>query len=419
MRFQAPRGTEDVLPGESYRWQWLEEQFQAHTALYGYREIRTPTFEDTELFVRTSGETSEVVSKQMYEFVDKGGRQITLKPEGTAPVMRAVIEHNLCPPGTTQRLWYATPFFRHERPQKGRLREAHQFGLELVGSPSPLADAEIIEVTVRFFERLGLTGLHVLLNSIGRSECRSRYRQTILEHLGPYLESLDEEPRANALKNPLRLLDSKDPEVQARLTSLPPIYDFLEDQSRANLDELQRILTLQQVPFQLAPNIVRGLDYYTDTVFEVQSSSLGAQSALCGGGRYDGLIKEIGGPPTPAVGVGIGIERLLIVLEAQGMLPEEPPPDVYLVSAGEAARDHVLRLASELRRGGLRVLVDLDFRSLKSQLRQADKSCARFAVILGDEELEAGVVTTRDLKTADQRRVPRDAVLSELIGSCR
>jgi histidyl-tRNA synthetase len=414
MRFQAPRGTNDVLPGDSHRWIDLENQFRSLAALYGYREIRTPVFEETDLFVRSSGETSDIVSKQMYSFEDKGGRNITLKPEGTAPAMRAVIEHNLCPQGTVARLSYVTPIFRYERPQKGRYRQAHQVGLELLGSASPAADAEIVEMTVRFYERLGLPGVQVLLNSLGRDECRTRFREAILQHAEPYLRDQSDEVRAKAQKNPLRLLDSKDPAVHEALSGVPPVTDFLEEESQRRFDELQALLSEAGVPYRVAPEIVRGLDYYTETVFEVQSSKLGAQSALCGGGRYDDLIRQLGGPQTPAVGVGMGIERALMVLEEEGLAIPVEGVDVYLVLAGPEAAVRGRELVRTLRESGISVVLDLEVRSLKAQLRQADRSGARHALILGEDELAKGTVQVRHLASGEQGEEAMDGLAKRL-----
>ena len=418
MRFQAPRGTEDCLPDQSDRWAWLEGEFRALSRLYGYKEIRTPTFEDTDLFVRSSGETSDIVTKQMYEFTDKGDRSMTLKPEGTAPAIRAVIEHNLCPPSSVARLSYITPIYRYERPQKGRLRESHQVGLELIGSPSPAADAEVIEVTVRFYERIGIDDAEVSLNSIGRDECRDKYRAAILDHIAGYLAAQPEDFQARAKKNPLRLMDSKDPAVVEALKGLPPIVDYLEDDSKTRLAEVQRLLTDAGVRYRLAPEIVRGLDYYTETVFEVSSTRLGAQSALCGGGRYDNLVKELGGSDTPAVGVAMGIERALIVLQDMERGPATEKPDVFIVQATESAKDECVRLARTLREAGLVTMIDLDGRSMKSQMKFADREGARFALILGDEELAEMVATVRNLATSEQRKAPlvgiADAIRSML-----
>jgi histidyl-tRNA synthetase len=417
MRFQAPRGTEDCLPGQSDRWIWLENEFRALTRLYGYHEIRTPTFEETELFVRSSGETSDIVSKQMYSFKDKGDRDLTLKPEGTAPVIRAMLEHNLSQQGSVCRFSYVTPIFRYERPQKGRLREAHQVGLELIGSTAPEADAEIIEVTVQFYERIGIDEIEVSLNSIGRAECREKFQAAILKHMDSYLAGLEEDARARALKNPLRLLDSKDPAVQEALKGLPSIHEFLEPESKERLARVERLLTEAGIQYRLAPEIVRGLDYYTEIVFEVQSTKLGAQSALCGGGRYDDLIKELGGASTPAVGVAMGIERALIVLEAMERGPADIKPDVFIVQATPAAKGACYKLARNLRSGGFATLMDYDGRSMKSQLKQADREGARFAILIGDDELAKNVVTLRTLATSEQREVPIDLVLDALRGS--
>jgi len=412
VRYQAQRGTEDVLPSESYRWQWLEREFVDYSKLYGYQEIRTPTFEDTGLFVRSSGETSDIVTKQMYNFLDKGGRDITLKPEVTAPAIRAVIEHNLCPPGTVCRLSYVSPIYRYERPQKGRLREAHQVGLELIGSPSVAADAEIIGLTVGFYKRLGLKETNVLLNSLGRAECRARYRQAILAHASNWLAQQPEEMQEKTKKNPLRLLDSKDPEVQELMASAPSILDFLEEVSKLRFDQLQCLLTEAGVKYTVSPGIVRGLDYYTETVFEVQSEGLGSQNSLCGGGRYDDLIKELGGPPTPSVGVAMGIERALMVLEQQDLLPPETKPDYFVAfTPGEETRRAALNIAKELRAKSLVTLMDIDGKSLNSQMRQADKTGARKVVIVGENELQSGTVTVKDLASGEQETVARDRIV--------
>lgn len=403
MRYQAPRGTEDVLPSQVQNWLRLERIFRATANLYGYEEIRTPTFEDTDLFIRSSGDTSEVVSKQMYSFIDKGDRNITLKPEGTAPAMRALIEHNLCQPGGICRLSYVTPVFRYERPQKGRLREPHQVGLELVGSSSAEADAEVIEATVRFYEALGIEGIRVRLNSIGRSDCRTAYRDALLAFARPILADMPDEFRLKAERNPLRLLDSKDPKLAESLKEAPAILGFLEPDSRARLDATQALLQEAGIAYDLDGGIVRGLDYYTETVFEIHSDLLGAQSTLCGGGRYDNLIKELGGPDLPAVGVGIGIERALIVLESR---PEPPfSPDVFVVALGPEAREAARGALRALRAGNVTCITDLEGRSLKSQLNQANRAGARWAVILGEDELKNGVATVRSMADGAQQNV--------------
>lgn len=410
MKFQAPRGTHDILPIEAHLWRYLESHFNQLVSRYGYGEIRTPAFEETELFTRTSGDTSDIVTKQMYQFIDKGGRDVTLKPEGTAPAVRAFLEHHLGTQGSTTRLWYQTPVFRYERPQKGRFRQHHQFGLECLGSASPLVDAEVIEIAVRFYQALGLTELMVSVNSIGRAETRQRYREAILGHAKTYLRDLDVQERERAERNPLRLLDSKDPKAIELMAYAPSILDHLEEASANHFSALQSALAAAQIPYQVSPQIVRGLDYYTDTVFEVHSNSLGAQTAICGGGRYDGLVKDIGGPDTPAVGFGMGIERLVLVLESHGLVPPLPRPDAYLVAATESARAKVLALTRQLRNAGFSVQCDLDQRNLKSQFKQADRSSARFALILGDDELASNSITIRELATGDQRLIPESSI---------
>ena len=415
MNYQAPRGTEDVLPGTSHHWLHVEQAFRDITRRYGYRELRTPTFEDTDVFLRTSGETSDIVTKQMYSFIDKGDRSITLRPELTAPAMRSVIEHNLCPPGSLLRLSYIGPIFRYERPQKGRLREAHQFGLEFVGASSPLADAEVIELTVRFYESLGLSNLVVSLNTVGRAECMASYRAAILQHVSGWLETQSEEGRAKALKNPLRLLDSKDAATREALVGLPSIHDYLEDASRENFETLKNLLTEANVNFVVDPTIVRGLDYYTETVFEVQSSHLGAQSSLCGGGRYDNLCADLGGKATPSVGVGMGIERLLIALEAESKLPQIPSPDAFIVAATADAAATVRKITRDLRDQNFEIWWDLESRSLKSQLRQADASGARFAIIIGSDELTTQTAQLKSLLgDSSQLSVPMDQLAARL-----
>lgn len=415
MRFQAPRGTEDILPDEAARWIWLETTFRETTRRFGYGELRTPTFEDTALFLRTAGETSDIVTKEMYTFTDKGDRSITLKPEGTAPAMRAVVEHSLCPPGTITRLAYITPCFRYSRPQKGRLRELHQCGFELIGSSAAAADAEAIELTVQFFRDLGMQQITVLLNSIGRDECRQRYRDAILAHMSAYLQDQDEVTRAQAEKNPLRLLDSKDPAVHTALEGLAPISNFYEETSRARFDEIQQMLTDAGVPFEVRPDIVRGLDYYTETVFEVQHPSLAPGVSICGGGRYDNLVKELGGAPTPSVGVGVGVERTLLAIAGEGIERAKAQPDAFIVCASAEAFRVAQSVARTLRRAGLAVSLDLDNRSFKSQLRQADRSSARFAVVLGEDELRKGTAQLKDLAAGDQVEVP----VEELTGRIR
>lgn len=418
MPFQAPRGTHDILPVHSAAWQHLESVFRDLTRLYGYAEIRTPMFEDAELFVRSAGETSDVVNKEMYRFKDKGDRDLCLKPEGTAPAIRAFVEHNLAEAGLPTRLWYLTHVFRYDRPQKGRYRQSHQLGLELLGSPSPFADAEVIEITMGFYARIGVSNCELRLNSIGREATREAYRSALLTHFQGYLMDKDIEQRARAEKNPLRLLDSKDPSAVSLAHSAPSILDHLEDESRQHFEKLQSILSDRKITFTLDPRVVRGLDYYTDTVFEVTSTSLGAQSSLCGGGRYDTMVKQLGGSDCPAVGVGIGVERALIALEAESGLPAKAGIQVYVVNATPAARQITVQLAVELREAGFAAQFDFENRNLKGQFKQADRSGARFAVVIGDDEMAQSTFTIKDLKSATQESVSQDQLTDYLRQRC-
>lgn len=416
MGYQAPRGTYDILPPEAARWRAVEARFVEWVELHGYGEIRTPVFEDSELFIRSSGEESEVVSKQMYRFKDLGDRDLCLKPEGTAPAIRAFMEHNLGQTGEVTRLWYFTQIFRYERPQKGRNRQAHQLGLELIGSPSPEADAEVIEITMGFYALMGLRSASLKLNSIGRAATRARYVDQLVKFAEPYLKTLDEAARAKALRNPMRMLDSKDPAAVNHFASAPSIQDSLEDDSRAHFDQVQSLLTEAGVTYEIDPRIVRGLDYYTDTVFEVTSDALGAQSSLCGGGRYDGLVKKLGGPHVPCVGVGCGVERLHLVLEAEKHDFAQRQAPLYLVAASEAARAPIRDLARRLRQQGWATLYDIDQANLKRQMKLADRAGSRFALILGEDELRDQSVTVRDLASSHQTPVPLEG-LPEWIAS--
>jgi len=418
MPFQAPRGTHDILPVHSAAWQHLEEVFRDLTRLYGYGEIRTPMFEDAELFIRSAGETSDVVNKEMYRFKDKGDRDLCLKPEGTAPAIRAFVEHSLAESGLPVRLWYLTHVFRYDRPQKGRYRQSHQLGLELLGSPSPYADAEVIEITMEFYSRIGVSNRELRLNSIGRDATREAYRSALLLHFQSYLIDKDTEQRARAEKNPLRLLDSKDPSAISLAHSAPSILDHLEEDSKTHFEELQAILNDRSIKFILDPRVVRGLDYYTDTVFEVTSTSLGAQSSLCGGGRYDTMVKQLGGSDCPAVGVGIGVERALIALEAEAGLPERPGIQVFVVNATPAARQIAVQLASELRKAGYAAQFDFENRNLKGQFKQADRIGAKFAVVIGDDEMAQSSFTVKDLKSATQESVSQDQLTDYLRQRC-
>lgn len=405
-RYQAPRGTNDLTPTvrakepefEIGRWQFVEGVWADLVTQYGYEEIRTPIFEDIELFLRSSGETSDVVSKEMYDFFDKGDRHIALKPEGTAPVMRAYLEHGLGAAGSPTRLWYETHSFRYGRPGKGRYRQLHQFGVELIGSSSPNADAEVIEVAVKFFERVGLGGLKVMVNSIGRGATRSAYRDVILKQVSGWMADQSLDAREKAEKNPLRLLDTKDDDLKGVLVGLPSILEYLEYESRVHFEALQGALAEAGVEFVVTDSVVRGLDYYTDTVFEVVGDALGDGLSLCGGGRYDNLISQIGGPDTPSVGFGAGVERTVLAMIAGGVNPESEKPAAFIVAATEDAWPTVRSLVRALRDEGFDVVWDVDQRKLKQQFKAADRSGAALAVVIGTDEIASGTVKVKALR---------------------
>ncbi|MCW5935732.1 MAG: histidine--tRNA ligase [Fimbriimonadaceae bacterium] len=408
MRFQAPRGTEDTLPSQVAAWRAVEEAWAETVRLFGYEEVRTPIFEDYELFVRSSGETSDVVSKEMYDFFDKGDRHVALKPEMTAPVVRAFLEHSLGAGGLPVRLYYCAPIFRYGRPGKGRLRQFHQVGLELIGSPTPEADLEVIDATYRFYRAIQLKKVELRVNNIGRFEDRARYGEQILAHMEGWLRDQSEEDRAKAQKNPMRLLDTKDPNCRAALGGVPAISAFRGQASQQHHARLVQLLAESGIPFVEDEGIVRGLDYYTDTVFEVVAPELGEGLSLCGGGRYDTLIEQLGGPPTPSVGVAPGVERALLALELQGVAFRAEPLACYLVAATDAAREAVRKLAASLRDEHVSCSLDLEGKGMKAQFKQADRSGASFAAILGDDELAGGYVSLKDLKTGEQRQVKKE-----------
>jgi histidyl-tRNA synthetase len=413
MEYSAPRGTKDTLPDEAAKWRFVEDTFRRLCATYGYGELRTPVFEQTELFVRSVGEGTDIVSKEMYTFTDKGGRSMTLKPEGTAPAVRAYLENHLGGPGVVTKLYYVTPIFRYERPQAGRFRQSHQVGLEVFGAASPVADAEVIELTMAFYREIGLTGLELRLNSLGDADCRAAYRDRLLEHAQAYLDTLDAETAERMRGNPLRLLDSKDPECIAAMADAPAIMDYLEEESREHFEELQSLVRALGIPFELDPRMVRGLDYYNRTVFEVISPSLGAQNSVCGGGRYDGLVATCGGPGTPATGVAIGIERALMLL-GESSAGAGQPPTAFVVTFGEALRHEAFKLATRLRGQGIATGFDLEARSGKSQLRQADRSGARYALILGEDEWARGTAQLKDLRAGTQEEIPLESLPGQL-----
>ena len=416
LKHQAPRGTRDLLPGELERWQWAEARARELLERYAYREIRTPIFEDFELFARTSGESSDVVTKEMYRFADLKGRDLALRPEGTAGVCRAYLEHGLASQGRIHRLWYMGPMFRYGRPQKGRYRQFWQVGAEIIGTLSPGADVEIIALFVDLFEAWGFSGLTVALNSVGTPETRAAYGDALRAWLGPVRAKLSEDSQRRLEENPLRVLDTKDEGdlalIAPRRESMPRMIDALDGEARAHWEAVLAGLEALGVATEIDHGLVRGLDYYTRTAFEVHDRSLGAQSALGGGGRYDGLIAELGGPATPGVGFSIGLDRVLLVLEERGAAAAAAPDSVFVV-AMESTLDAAPALVRALRRS-FRVECDLEGRGFGAQMKAAGKSGARLLVLLGEDEWARGEVLITDLASGVQQTVRRERLETAL-----
>lgn len=395
----AIKGTLDLLPKESYKTQYIESAMREIAENFGFYEMRTPVFEHTELFQRSVGETTDVVQKEMYTFEDKGGRSITLRPEGTAGAARAFLENGLFNEALPQKIYYLTSCYRYEKPQAGRLREFHQFGVEAFGAASPAQDAEIIALANEVFNYLGVENLTLEINSIGCPTCRAEYQKALKAYFESYTSELCETCRGRLERNPMRILDCKSPVCSKIAAGAPKILDYLCDDCRAHFDAVQQYLNAMQIDFTVNPEIVRGLDYYTRTVFEFVSKEIGAQGTVCGGGRYDGLLEELGGKPMPACGFGMGIERLLLLMDAQNTpFPERKGCDIYLASMGEKANLEAARLALDLRNEGLSAQFDTVGRGLKAQMKYADKLGALYTVVLGDEELKTRKAKLKNMK---------------------
>ncbi len=409
---KAIRGTQDVLPSDSAAWQHVERTALQVARDYGFREVRTPVFEHTELFIRSVGETTDVVQKEMYTFDDKGGRSITLRPEGTAGAMRMLLEHGLHNEVLPVKVAYVTSCYRYEKPQAGRLREFHQFGVESYGAASPLADAETIALADAVLKALSVKGVTLRLNSIGCPTCRAEYHKALKAYFESRQDELCGTCQARLGRNPMRILDCKSPVCSAIAADAPVITDYLCHDCAHHFQQVQNYLTAAEIPFELDPHIVRGLDYYTRTVFEFVSDALGAQAVLCGGGRYDGLCEEMGGPKLPALGFAMGLERLLMVLKAQDAMPAEPNRcDIYFASLGEAAAVHCFKLANTLREGGVSAECDTVGRGLKAQMKYADKLGALYAVVVGDTEIETGTAKLKDMQTGETTDITLDESL--------
>lgn len=413
MVYQKPKGTQDLLPGTVEKWQYVEAKARDICRRFNYKEIRTPIFEQTELFQRGVGETTDIVAKEMYTFLDKSARSMTLRPEGTAGVVRAYVENKLYGEPDVTKLYYIGPMFRYEQPQAGRYRQLHQFGIEAFGSADPAIDAEVIALGYLFYKELGLKDVVVELNSVGNAPSRAVYREKLQAYLKPMLPSLCKDCQERYERNPLRILDCK--VDQEKFADAPSIIDSLDDECRSHFETVQSLLTRMGIEYRLNHRLVRGLDYYTHTAFEFKAGGIGAIDTIGGGGRYNGLVGAIGGPDQPGVGLGLGLERALLVLEAQGIeLPVSEPLDVYLISLGEQAERETVKLLFELREAGLRADRDYQGRKLKAQLKSADRLGAKFAAILGDDELAQGVITLKNLASGEQETVALGELAAKL-----
>lgn len=415
MLTNAPRGTKDILPDTVGDWNYVEGEIRELCRRFGYSEIRTPIFEHTELFQRGIGEGTDVVDKEMYTFTDRGERSITLRPENTASAVRAYLQNKLYAQSNLVKLFYIGSMFRYDRPQAGRMREFHQFGVEALGEANPAVDAEVILLAMNLLEGLGLKDLELSINSVGCPKCRSKYRTMLQDFFRDKLEDLCEDCRSRFERSPLRILDCKKDSDKPYMADAPKITDCLCEECAGHFAKLKELLTSAGISFTHDPRLVRGLDYYTKTAFEIKYPPLGAQSAVAGGGRYDGLIEEMGGNPTPAVGFATGLERLLLALESQNLLPEKNRSvDAYVVALGEAAQAEGFKLLNSLRQQGLSAAMDFAGRSMKAQMKQANKLGAKYSVILGEDEIAEGVVMLRSMEDSSQAKVPMNQVAEKI-----
>ncbi|WP_168121658.1 histidine--tRNA ligase [Paenibacillus sp. HB172176] len=404
MKFQKSPGTQDILPGAVERWQFVEGKAREICSRYNFREIRTPIFESTELFQRGVGETTDIVEKEMYTFIDRGERSLTLRPEGTAGVVRSYVENKLYGEPDVSKLYYIGPMFRYERPQAGRYRQLHQFGVEAIGAVDPALDAEVIALGYTFYTEVGLRGVRVEINSVGTPAVRADFREKLLAFLEPKRSILCKDCQSRMDRNPLRVLDCK--EDQKHFEGAPSILDSLDEECRLHFDKVQQCLSDMGIPYSINSKLVRGLDYYTHTAFEYKAEGIGAIDTIGGGGRYNGLVSDIGGPDQPGVGVGLGLERTILLLEHQQTeLPNKHEIDVYLVALGDAADREVTKLVYQLRQRGIRAERDYQGRKMKAQMKSADRLGARFTAILGDNELESGEIVLKDMAKGEQNTI--------------
>lgn len=410
---KAIKGTKDVLPSEVYKNQYIESTCLTVAENFGYKEMRTPVFEHTELFQRGVGDTTDVVQKEMYTFDDKGGRSITLRPEGTAGAARSFLENGLSNEALPQKICYLTSCYRYEKPQAGRLREFHQFGIECFGATSPLADAEMIALAKQIFDELGVKDLHLELNSIGCPTCRAEYHKALKEYFASRVDELCDTCRDRLDRNPMRILDCKSPVCSEIAKDAPVVLDYLCDECKEHFEKTKSYLDAMNIEYIVNPQIVRGLDYYTKTVFEFVADSIGAQGTVCGGGRYDGLIEELGGQHTPSLGFGMGLERLQLVMEAQGCeFPEPSRPDLFIVSMGDKATLKAVEIAKDMRDEGYSVVYDLNGRSLRAQMKYADKINAKYNVVIGDNEVDTKSAVLKDMTTGEQSNISLETFVS-------
>ena len=411
---KAIKGTNDVLPSDVHKNQFIEATCLSVAECFGYKEMRTPVFEHTELFQRGVGDTTDVVQKEMYTFDDKGGRSITLRPEGTAGAARAFLENGLSNGALPQKICYLTSCYRYEKPQAGRLREFHQFGIECFGASSPLADAEMIALATQIFDTLGVSGLHLEINSIGCPECRAKYHEALKEYFSQYKDKLCNTCQERLERNPMRLLDCKSPEDKKIAENAPEILDYLCDECKEHFENVKKYLDSMNIAYTVNPKIVRGLDYYTKTVFEIIADSIGAQGTVCGGGRYDGLIEELGGQKTPSLGFAMGLERLQLVMDAQGCdYPEASKPDLFIAVMGDKAKLKAVEIAKDMREEGFSVIYDLNDRSVRAQMKYADKLGAKYNVVIGDNEVDENKAVLKNMSTGEQKDISLVTFVSE------
>ncbi len=410
----VPKGTKDVLPQDSYKWQFVEKTAERVAKTFGASEIRTPTFEHTEVFLRGVGETTDIVNKEMYTFLDKGGRSITLKPEGTAGVARAFVDNGLINGTLPGKIYYLTQCFRYERPQAGRLREFHQFGIEFIGASDANIDAEVILLASTFLKEVGISNVTLYLNSIGCKNCRKKYEEALIKYLNENIDSLCALCKDRLQKNPLRILDCKNDECKKITANAPKILDYICDDCREHFEKVQKLLTLANVPFKVDAGIVRGLDYYTRTVFEFVSENIGAQGTVCGGGRYDGLIAQLGGTDLPGIGFAVGIERILMLLENTGVqIPKTDGVKVYFAPMGSEAEEKAFELCTALRRKGITADFDHMGRGIKAQFKYADKIGAEYVAVIGSDEIANGMLKLKKMADGQEKMVKFDQLENE------